>query len=101
MKNQKDASTKGTSTRKKITKERNWIKDAPWFSVVEWPEGSFGEEYNTEVSHFSSKELCESSLKEYLEGIFEMNFKTLDDAFKKAVFKGFKVWYTKAKVRSV
>ena len=72
-----------------------------WFSVVEWPDGSFGDEYNTEVSHFSSKELCESSLKEYLEDIWEMEFETLEDAFKEAVLRGFKVWYTKAKVRSV
>ena len=70
-----------------------------WFSVVEWPDGSFGDEQNTEVSHFSSKELCESSLKQYLEDTFEMDFKTLDDAFKEAVLRGFRVWYTKAQVR--
>ena len=70
-----------------------------WFSVVEWPDGSFGDEHNTEVSHFSSKELCEASLKEYLEDMFEMDFRTLKDAFSEAVLRGFKVWYTKVKVR--
>jgi hypothetical protein len=71
-----------------------------WFSVVEWPDGSFGDEQNTEVSHFASKELCETSIKEYLEGAFETDFETIEAAFKEAVLRGFKVWYTKAQVRS-
>lgn len=66
-----------------------------WFSVVEWPDGSA----DTEVSHFSSKELCEASLKEYLEDIFETSFGDLAAALEEAAEYEIKVWYTKAKVR--
>ena len=71
-----------------------------WFSVVEWPP-EYDCNNTIEISHFSSKELCEAALKEYLESIFELICETITTAIEEAVLRGFKVWYTNAKVRSV
>ena len=70
-----------------------------WFCVIEWPDETFGNEGRTEVSHFSSKELCEAALKEYLEDTFERSFYTIDHALEEAHDRGFTTWYAKAKVR--
>ena len=72
-----------------------------WFCVVEWPDETFGDEGRTEISHFSSKELCEDSLKEYLKDTFERSFYTIDHALEEAHDRGLKVWYAKAKIRKV
>ena len=69
-----------------------------WFSVVEWPP-EYDCENTIEVSHFSSQEKCESSLKDYLEDIFERVFETLDLALNEAVLRDFKVWYAAAVVK--
>ena len=70
-----------------------------WFSVVEWPP-EYDCNNSIEISHFSSKEVCETALKEYLEDIFELNCENLTVAMEEAVRRGFTVWYTTAKVRS-
>lgn len=72
-----------------------------WFSLVQWPDEAFGDEGCTEVSHFASKELCEASLKEYLEDTFESKFETIDHALEEAHDRGFTAWYAKAQVRYI
>ena len=75
------------------------MKNSIWFSVIEWPDGSFGDEHHTEVSHFSSEDARKTKLKEYLEDIFEMSFDCLDDLFKEALSRGFKVWCAAAVIK--
>ena len=64
-----------------------------WYYYIEFPEGSFGDDYNTEVVHFSNEEVCVSSLLAYLEEILEKTFSSIDDAFAECIVQGFKVYY--------